>query len=402
MQSKFQSHESIAEVPANQPVALSILILDDDPADRKLLEVKLNAVDSEFEVYAAETQLDALGILSNQRIDCMILDYHLADGNTEPLIETLRVTHPYLPMIILSGQGSEQKAAAVLRLGAADYLPKRVATEAALARAIDHATSQFRLKESLEQERRQLLLANKMLQQQGREIQSFYHTVSHELKTPITAIREFNSLLNEGILGEINQDQRDALDTSLNCCDRLIRLVNDLFDAARIETGKLRLHKEQTDLAAVINHEVKIMLPAAEHKSISLQLMPYEVPLMLDADPARLGQVLCNLLGNAVKYTQSGGSIAIRVDGNAGDGYLRVEVEDNGPGIEEAHAEFIFNRMYQCAEQAEIDRSSQNGMGIGLFLSQQIVELHGGELRFTSKPGQGTTFAFTLPIEGTQ
>ena len=345
------------------------------------------------------TAQEVKAALGQNSIDCFLVDFHLGEVTSETLIEELRVSHPYLPIIVLSGQGDEQKAASVLRLGAADYLPKSLASEAELDRAISHATIKFKLEESLELERCELVKANKLLQQQSREIQSFYHTVSHELKTPITAIREFNSLLNDEILGEVNDGQRDALVTSLNCCDRLIRMVNDLFDAARIETGKLRLYKTHAQLSAVIDHEVKIMRPAAEHKSIGLRVLPYEVLPQIQADPQRLGQVLCNLIGNAIKYTQSGGHIDIRVEHSVEEGFLKVSVEDDGYGISEEHTEFVFHRMYQCQEEESTASSSESGMGIGLFLCHQIIQLHGGKLDFTSKAGEGSTFTFTLPVE---
>lgn len=374
----------------------AILIIDDELADRKVLTAKLKSTDETRNILGVDSECGAREVLANQSFDCVLLDFHLGAKTSEKLLSYICENYPFLPVVSLSGAGDENKAVSALKLGAADYLPKGNASEHALDRAVTNAMTKFRLASSLEKERQELIAVNKVLIRQQREIQSFYHTVSHELKTPITAIREFSSLLRDGILGDINESQVDALDTSIGCCDRLNRLVNDLFDTARLETGKLQLNLEAIDLAKVISQEATIMSPLAQHKSISLSLAECDDSIELIADPVRIGQVLANLINNAIKYTPSGGRIKVRarVTGDS----VCVDVEDNGYGVSEENAELIFERMYQCGTEPTGEPSSQGGMGIGLFLCQQIVKLHGGQLSLRSEHGAGSVFTFTLPL----
>ena len=396
MQPKHElQRELVDEKSTGTLSGATILIVDDEPAEQRIVAAKLQATDATRKLISVSSEPEALAVLGSTPVDCVLLDYQLSGKKSEGLIEHIRSNFSFLPVISMSGAGSEDKAVSVLRMGAADYLPKGKASRRALDRAVTNAIAKFQLARELDQEKQQLIAANEVLMRQQREIQSFYHTVSHELKTPITAIREFNALLLDGILGEINEEQRDAVETSIGCCDRLNRLVNDLFDTARLETGKLQLHKKAVCLNSIIKQEMLIMRPLAEHKSISLEVTEWPADTSLKLDAARIGQVLCNLINNAIKYTPAKGKIEVR--GNTADGYITVEVEDNGYGISEEHAEFVFERMYQCNTELTGEPSSQSGMGIGLFLCQQIIELHGGQLTFQSERGVGSTFSFTLP-----
>ena len=389
------SVEPVAEVDAAHR---HFLVVDDDPADQMLCRILLQQVDAERHIHCVPSGAEAVSYISAEKVDCVLLDYHLLDGQADTYIERIKAVSPWVPIIMLSGTGSEAKAALALRLGAADYLVKGRVTAQALQRSITTAIIKAELSRSLDMERRGLISANKELRKQRREIQSFYHTVSHELKTPITAIREFASLVNDGILGEVNEDQKDALDTTISCCDRLTRLVHDLFDAARIETGKLELHRSSVDMHELVEREVMIMQSQARERRISLVYAHDASVPVVDADPSRISQVVCNLISNAIKYTDIEGKVTVSVAYDASLESVKVQVCDNGFGISAEHAEFIFDRLYQCNDNDAREYSSQNGMGIGLYLCHQIVSLHSGEISVESKMGEGSTFVFSLPV----
>lgn len=379
--------------------ALSILLVDDDPHDRAYTASLLRRINGDYLVLYADSGEQAGSLLRQSAIDCMLIDYHLPDGHADRMINHFRelAADAQLPLLIISGCGDEEKAASSMRLGASDYITKDRLTVLSLQRAISNAVEKSRLARSLGQEREKLVAANAALARKNREIQSFYHTVSHELKTPITAIREFTALMADGILGEINADQAECLATSLACCDRLTRLVNDLFDAARIETGKLELHHSSSDLALLVSREVELMRGQALDKGIDLSLeVEPDLPLV-SVDGNRMGQVLCNLISNALKFTERGGFVRVTVArrSSAEGPLLEITVADNGYGISSEHAELIFDRLYQCSQETT---SSQNGMGIGLYLCSQIIHLHGGRLSVDSRLGEGSTFRCTLPL----
>ncbi len=332
-----------------------------------------------------------------QEFDCLLLDFHLIDGVAQGPIERLRAAagNPHLPVILMSSYGTEEKAADALVNGASDYLAKNQVTSGALKRSIENCTVKARLAISLDMERQSLRKANDALTRKGREIQSFYHTVSHELKTPLTAIREFCALVHDEVLGPALPAQVDAMQTALKCCDRLSHLVNDLFDAARVETGKLELHRSITDISALLKDELLVQKTWISDHHLSLVTdIDKQIP-HLAVDPARIRQVVSNLIRNAVKFTDAGGQIRVSAMCSIGDGVVALEVADNGYGIEAEHAPFIFDRLYQVDAHGQ---SSQNGMGIGLYLCSQIIRQHGGSISVRSQFGEGSTFRIELPI----
>ena len=376
---------------------LTVLIVDDDEADRERLSDVLRQIQSDVRVIVCGSTNLARSMIHEQVVDCVLLDFHLVDGVPRGHIQALKIAahDSHLPVVVMSSYGSEAKATNAMRNGAADYLAKNKVTPGELRRAIQNSISKADLSRTLDTERQNLQLAIDDLRRKNREVQSFYHTVSHELKTPITAIREFCSLVHDEVLGEITQGQLDAMQTSLGCCDRLTLLVNDLFDAARVETGKLELVAQSTDMVELLANEIAIQRPWAREHQLELELH-IESPLPAAmVDGMRVRQVLANLMRNAVKFTEAGGRIDVSARYLKAEGCLEIQVQDNGYGISSEHAEFIFDRLYQCDPQGQ---DSQNGMGIGLYLCSQIVHQHKGTISVDSVLGEGSVFTFTLPI----
>ena len=379
-------------------IGVHFLIVDDDPADQLLCKLMLQEHSDRRVVHCVQSGAEALEYIAKNSLDCIFLDYHLLDGRADTYIEQFAALSPWTPIIVLSGAGNEDKAALALRLGAADYLTKGRVTAHVLERSLVDAIAKLDLERTLDAERNHLIAANEELRSQRREIQSFYHTVSHELKSPITAAREFGSLFAEGVLGEVNEAQKEALNTSIASCDRLANMVDDLFDAARIETGKLELFSETTDLNNLLAGDVESMRQRAVERRISLIFDHDSQAPLVKVDPVRVSQVVRNLIANAIKYTDHGGRIRVSIAFDEPDNIVKVRVVDNGFGIASKHAEFIFDRLYQCSQVDETDVSSQNGMGIGLYLCKQIIHLHGGEISVDSVLGEGSTFEFYLPV----
>ena len=237
--------------------------------------------------------------------------------------------------------------------------------------------------------------ANRDLVRTNDEIQNFYHTLSHELKTPLTAAREFISIVMDGLGGPVNATQAEYLRIALDSCDQLRVCLNDLLDATRLETGKLSIDLRPVALDALVKRVVTTLASAALERGISmnctaaLDLPP--VPL----DDARIKQVVTNLLNNALKFTARGGSVAVRVEGcPAGGNFLQVVVRDTGRGIAADQIGHIFDRLYQIRTG---DAASEAGIGLGLYICRELVRLHGGEISVESTAGRGSAFTFTLP-----
>jgi PAS domain S-box-containing protein len=223
----------------------------------------------------------------------------------------------------------------------------------------------------------------------------FVSQVSHELRTPLTAIKGFTDLLLDGDAGEMNEEQEEYLQTIQSNVDRLVTLINDLLDVARIESGRVKLNVEALDLLPLVESVVATLHPLILGKSQTLAVdVTPDLP-QVNGDKDRVVQVLTNLVSNAYKYTPAGG--AIRVEAARVGDLARIAVHDNGIGIAPEDLARLFSRFYRV--DSSLTREI-GGTGLGLSIVKSIVELHGGTVSVESTPGAGSTFAFTLPIAG--
>ncbi len=220
----------------------------------------------------------------------------------------------------------------------------------------------------------------------------FISTVSHELRTPMTSIKGYADFLAQGAVGPLQQRQRHFLDVIRRNADRLSLLINDLLDISRIEAGKVRLDLKETQLGQLVEQAIESMLISAQNKGLELTFSaPPSLPTVM-ADWDRLTQVMTNLLGNAINYTEVG---TIRVTLRADSHKVWTEIQDSGIGIPAEVLPRIFDRFYR-ADDSTVQSSS--GTGLGLAIVKPIVEMHGGELLVESEPDIGSTFTFALPI----
>jgi PAS domain S-box-containing protein len=237
--------------------------------------------------------------------------------------------------------------------------------------------------------------SNKDLLHKNQEIQSFYHTLSHELKTPLTSAREFISILLDGLAGPLSDTQCEYLKIAQDSCNQLRACINDLLDATRLETGKLALEFQTVSLAGLIQRVAATMRPMAGEKNITLHQQLANELADMQLDEHRLTQVITNLLSNAIKFTPPNGSILIRAGDVLGQPELvMVSVTDTGRGIPAPEQERIFERLYQIKAG---DAATGQGVGLGLYLCRELVQLHGGNIWVESQPPNGATFHFVLP-----
>ena len=246
--------------------------------------------------------------------------------------------------------------------------------------------------ERVEKERLQLERLE-ALEQANVHKDQFLGIISHELRTPINAIMGFSSILDDGLAGPLTDEQHGYLGKILAGTERLLALVDDLLDMSRIQAGKFSIAPTRLMLDKVVENALASIAPAASAKQITVRNRVAPATPALLADEQRITQVLSNLVGNAIKFTQPGGWIEVRaaVDGEV----VRVMVEDNGPGIDEASQASLFDPFTQL-DMSKTRRIG--GVGLGLSIVKNLVEAHGGEIGVASRPGRGATFWFTLPI----
>lgn len=222
--------------------------------------------------------------------------------------------------------------------------------------------------------------------------QDFVANVSHELRTPLSSIKGYAETLLEGALEDKN-NARDFVGIIHRDSERLSKLIDDILDLSKIESGKMRMSFGPVDLGEVARRTLSILENQAKAKNISIQLnMPEGLPFVR-ADETRLIQVLMNLTDNAIKYTPEGGRVAIVV--SAEGGFVRVDVTDTGIGIPEKDLPRIFERFYRVDKARSRE---MGGTGLGLSIVKHIVSAHDGQVWVASNPGQGSTFSFTTPI----
>jgi signal transduction histidine kinase len=248
------------------------------------------------------------------------------------------------------------------------------------------------LESKIEARTQELQSTNQRLEEASRHKSQFLANMSHELRTPLNAIIGYTSLILSNIYGEVPPKIREPLDRVRVSSRHLLGLINDVLDLSKIEAGQLTLAVGDYSIKQVVQSVMAAMEPLAAEKKLSLKAtMPAELPAA-QGDARRINQVLLNLVGNAIKFTDVGG-VAVRVD--LANGAFHLSVTDTGPGISEADQQKIFEEFQQAAGGAA---QAKGGTGLGLSIAKKIVEMHGGRIGVESPPGKGSTFWFTLPI----
>ncbi len=252
------------------------------------------------------------------------------------------------------------------------------------------ALENARLYETLRERAERLEQAYSELKKLDRMKDEFVQNISHELRTPLTFIRSYVDLMLEGMLGPITDEQRESLQIVANRTEGIIRLVGDIISLKRAEMAELELMT--TSLAEIARLSVRGAEVTAKEAGLKIVLdVPDDLPLV-QADPQRIYQVFDNLLGNAIKFSNAGGTITVRL--RCADGFVRAEVADQGIGIPASHLDRIWERFYQ------VDGTSTRrfgGAGLGRAIVKRIIEAHGGTVGVESVEGKGSTFFFTVP-----
>ncbi|WP_020208066.1 response regulator [Gilvimarinus chinensis] len=367
---------------------VKLLIVDDDEDDFMLAKDLLD------EITVGPYELDWAGsydagkeVLAENRHDLCLMDYKLGAHDGIELLREAQTLGYTGPIILLTGMHQGEVDMQALQAGAVDYLVKDSLSAEQLARSIRYALA----RREMEHERVERLKA----EAENRSKSEFLAHLSHELRTPLSAILGFTELLintnkDEDSLSHLRVVQRNG--------KHLLGLLNDILDLSKIEAGKLELEIQPVYLSSFLTDIYFLMHGAAVDKSLQLQLeAPSPLPYQIHTDPTRLRQVLLNLLGNAIKFTDFG-SVSLKVIPHLHDGreQLKFLVQDSGIGIRKEALLDIFQPFVQTREASYSEPRA--GTGLGLAISQQLVERLGGEISVDSTPGEGSCFEFTIDM----
>ena len=363
-----------------------VLLIEDNPGDADLVRLRLVEGKSKVHVNCVPRLSDALACLDAETPLLVLLDLNLPDSHGAETFRRIMQKAPNVPVVILSGQDDEALAMKAVHQGVQDYLVKGDITSKQLERALRYAV-----------ERQSLLLTLEVTRKQQIEFKNrFLSHVSHELRTPLTCIHQYVTLLLDGLAGPVTPGQTDHLKTVLKSVNQLHAMIRDLLEATRADSGKLRMEPRCIDIGELIQQAVAMMGPIAAEKRVRLEIaLDQRVPLVY-ADPDRGLEVFINLIDNGIKFTPPQGSVTVKaalVETDMSSVYLSVT--DTGRGIPQSALPQVFDRLYQDPDAVDGNRS---GLGLGLYIAKEIVNLHGGRIWVSSELGNGATFSFTLPL----
>lgn len=363
-----------------------VLLIEDNPGDADLIRLRLVEGKPDVNVSCVNRLSDALSKLEQKVPSVVLLDLNLPDSRGAETFRRVLGKAPGVPVVVLSGQDDEDLAVRAVHQGVQDYLVKGSFDSKQLARAMRYAVERQGLITSLDLSRKQQLQFK----------DQFLSHVSHELRTPLTSIYQFATILLDGLAGAMPVEQREHLETILRSANQLRTMIGDLLEATRAESGKTRVEKRCISIHEVIQQAVAMLQASALEKGVVLEAgVDSRIPLVL-ADPDRVLQILNNLIHNAIKFTPRDGSVIVKaclVEADAG--FVYISVSDSGIGVSPEARPLIFERLYQDPDSID---DSRKGLGLGLYIARELVQLHGGRIWLESERGSGSTFSFTLPL----
>ena len=379
-----------------------IVIVDDDPSLLKALPEAVRLRLKNVAVDTCDSAAEALGKIGSTDYDAIVADIKMPGMDGLALLAEIRTLRPDTPTVLITGHGHDDLAVLALRGGAYDFVQKPIDRDyivGSLTRAIEERERRRRVEEQQVFLGQHAELLEKIVEERTRELREanrlkdqFMAMLSHELRSPLGAIRMWASLLRSGKLdAERTARAIEAIERSAITQGQL---VEDLLDVSRITAGKLVLDARPIDLAAVAEAAVDAVRTDAEAKQVRLEQVFELGEGRIQGDPARLQQVVWNLLANAVKFSPRGGRVLLRLA--RADGQAIISVRDEGEGIAPEFLPHIFEPFRQADSTST---RAYGGLGLGLGIVRHLVELHGGTVRAESAgPGQGATFIVRLPM----
>lgn len=249
------------------------------------------------------------------------------------------------------------------------------------------------LRQEIKRATKRLKDKNTELQELDKAKDEFISMASHQLRTPLTAIKGYLSMLLEGDAGEIKVSQYDFINEAYNAAGRMVGLINDLLNVSRMETGRFFLEPKEVDIETIVDEEVKQLQNHAREKGLYLKIEKGKVVPHIFADETKIRQVVMNFIDNAIYYTQKGG-VTVKLSKDK-DNFI-FQVIDTGIGVPKAQQKNLFQKFFR-ADNARTTRP--DGTGLGIYLAKRVTEDHGGKVLFHSEEGKGSMFGFTFPIK---
>ncbi|SFE96535.1 ATP-binding response regulator [Sunxiuqinia elliptica] len=378
-----------------QNSALRVLYLEDSKLDVELLRTILEEAYLLDFTSVDDRQAFEEVLLSKKSLDIILSDYNLPDIDAPTALAIAQKHCPDIPFICISGTIGEEKAVDLLKQGAVDYILKD--RMARLTSSIDRALNEAEEKrilaeaqEALKQQNKELRIAKQKAEESDHLKSVFLSNMSHEVRTPMNGIVGFSELL---IRSDDPIKQAKYVRTIQNSCEQLMHIINSIVDISLIEANQVFVNKTEVELEHIFNYVNSILQEDFERKRIHLKQL--EIPencCELTTDASKLTQILTNLISNGLKFTSQG---FVEYGVRRQNGTLHFHVRDTGIGIPEEKHPVIFERFRQVEEG---NTRKYGGSGLGLSIAKSFVEALDGQIWLQSKPGEGSTFFFSIPV----
>lgn len=357
---------------------IKVLLIEDNALDAELISTILSRVHNiRFEIEHAERLSSVITRAAGTRYDIILTDLGLPDSSGIDTFVGVRSVMPDTPVIVLSGLNDEDTALRAVHQGAQDYLVKGAINGELLLKSIRYSIERQKIRTELN---KRIAEINRL----ERERQNMLSMFAHDIKNILVPTVAFL----ERVLSGKTEKMQDRLERAIDNLMSVEHLLTNFMDFVHLKAKDYRPHLSAFELDAIIRKQMDNAQLNAEKKNITIRYEPAEGTRVLEADSVMIGRVIMNLLDNAVKYTDPGGSIIIHASEKSNE--LMVEVRDSGRGISQDKLPFVFDAFYRAAQD-------QKGAGLGLAISKTIVEAHGGKMWVDSTPGRGSIFGFILP-----
>lgn len=349
-----------------------------------------------YEISWIQEEENILRRVDEEAFDAILLSYDLPGSNGLEILSDLQYKDLQGPVIMMADKGDEEFATQAMRQGAYDYVIRDKGFEDGIPLVIHNAQTAFRASKEKERLQKEIAAKNVELEAANRKLKeldkiksSFVANVAHEFRTPLTIIKGNVDLVIKGGLGEVTPEQKEMLESAINVSNRLSRLVSDMLDVSKIESGKMQLKKEPLDINKIIEENLTSFTKVVKDKKLNVQKeLAKDVP-KVSADIDKITQVFVNILTNAIKYNSEGGTLRIKTVSLEKE--IMVEVSDTGEGISSEDIDKIFDKFIRVTAE------KKEGTGLGLPIARDIVVLHKGRMWVKSELQKGSQFYFTLP-----
>lgn len=373
----------------------TILIVDDNRNNVDIVEQ--NLIESGFRVIKAYDGKEALERVKESNPDLILLDVMMPKLSGYEVCRYLKGNPQYsmIPIILLTARDDIDSKMEGFECGADDYLSKPINMLELVARVKAILHLKF-LQDSLAQKNKELYAANKKLKELDQLKTDFTAMIVHDIRNPLTSVLYALECVEDFFNFKASIDEtKQMLESGMTQVKRILNLVNDLLDIAKIEDDKLELVKEYFDITELIQYIITNVQPIIRERKQSIDSKFFQNQVLVYGDSEKISRVIENLLSNAIKFSPEGETITITLEPYEED-FIKVSVKDKGEGIPADVIPKLFDRFQQVRRRRE---GKMKGTGLGLTISKKFVEAHGGRIWVESVPNQGSTFSFTIPCK---